>query len=76
MTIYEAMTADNETVSLKEAAGRISASMVYIYPPDVPVIVAGEVIDEHMTEEVIRAAKRGSDILGLAGPDLIKVVKA
>ena len=39
-------------------------------------IVAGEVIDEHMTEEVIRAAKRGSDILGLAGPDLIKVVKA
>ncbi len=46
MTIREAVFADTETVSVKDAVGRICAELTVSCPPAVPIAVSGEEITE------------------------------
>ncbi len=46
MTPYEASQMEAESVTLKEAVGRISAETVIDFPPSVPIVCEGEIIDE------------------------------
>ncbi|HCS00671.1 MAG TPA: ornithine decarboxylase, partial [Lachnospiraceae bacterium] len=55
MTIYEAMTAPYEDIGMQEAEGRIPAETVCIYPPDIPVLIPGEIIRKEDMEEIRRA---------------------
>ena len=41
-TIREAMDSGSELVPIKDAAGKVAAQFVYVYPPGIPVIVPGE----------------------------------
>ena len=46
MTVAHAFHRDREEVPLSRAVGRISADFINLYPPGVPILVPGEVMDD------------------------------
>ena len=54
MQICEAWDAEQETVALEEAEGRIAADFVNLYPPGIPLVVPGEVISAGFIEDIKR----------------------
>ncbi len=63
--IAEALEADKQTVGFMDAAGRISADYIYIYPPGIPIIAPGEVITGEILKEMRQSLDRGISIRGL-----------
>ena len=49
---------------LKDALGEVSADYVYCYPPGIPIIVPGEVIDEETVSVILRNKEAGINISG------------
>lgn len=49
-TIAQGMDSCRRKVSLKDAADRVSAEFVYIYPPGIPIIAPGEVLKKELIE--------------------------
>jgi arginine/lysine/ornithine decarboxylase len=64
MTLREAFLSVARPVPVEEAAGRISADTVVIYPPGSPLITPGERIDRDVVEYILRARKAGLNVLG------------
>lgn len=66
LTPYQALTADAEETDIALSAGKISAETVYVYPPGVPIVAAGEII----TPEIIRILRKypemGYELYGIA----------
>ena len=58
-TIKEAMEAENEELSLKEAVGRTAAEHLWAYPPGIPVVVAGEILTEDTVTWLMEKQKQG-----------------
>lgn len=73
LSIYEAKRKDTESVFLKNAEGRICAEYIYVYPPEIPLIVPGEIIKEKVIEQLIYFQNTGLNVKGLEG-EKIKVV--
>ena len=67
MEIYEAKAGDEISLTLEKAVGKVSASMVCLYPPGAPIIVPGEEISEEAIA-IIREAK--SKKLHVTGMDV------
>jgi len=55
---------------------KISGEYVYLYPPDIPLIVPGEVITKEFIETIERYKSLGMNVEGLEDKELeyIKVV--
>ena len=51
LTIAQALHHGKE-VLLEEAAGEVIGDFINLYPPGIPLLVPGEVIDEHMIEQI------------------------
>lgn len=67
MTIADAMDlsdADKQWIPLDDAAGRVAADYVIIFPPDAPVIVPGEVYDEQVIRTIQEAEICGLTVNG------------
>lgn len=64
-TSYEASLQPAESVSLENAAGRISAETAYVYPPGVPIIVQGERLMEEIVQMLVYYRKQGFEIHGM-----------
>lgn len=64
MTLREAFLSMAEAVDVAEAAGRISADTVVVYPPGAPLITPGEEFDSATVEYIINARKAGLNVLG------------
>lgn len=71
---YQVMEKEKEYISLKESLGRISGANIVPYPPGVPVLVMGEVIDKNCLDTIFYYKDNGLDILGIKN-DQIEVVK-
>ena len=52
MELYEAEDTKSVSVTFEEAEGKISAGLIFLYPPGIPVIVPGEVIRKELLEEL------------------------
>ncbi|MCR5627576.1 MAG: hypothetical protein K6F99_09660 [Lachnospiraceae bacterium] len=65
MKIYDAMNSPSQKVPIGEAAGRVAADFVAAFPPDIPLIVPGEVIDRETVEKIILMKEKGISITGL-----------
>ncbi len=52
MRLFEAWDADKEYVPLDEAQGRVAGDFINLYPPGIPLIVPGEVIDRDLIGRV------------------------
>jgi arginine decarboxylase len=66
---------DGEKIPLREAEGRVATAMVVPYPPGIPLLVPGQVINRGIIEELAAYREYGVEIHGL--PDgLVSVITA
>jgi lysine decarboxylase len=70
MTPRDAFFAPSRAVPLAEAAGHASADLVIPYPPGIPVIAPGDVIEAHKLEYLAQGVAAGFYISGAADPTL------
>jgi arginine/lysine/ornithine decarboxylase len=69
--ISEAESAEEEAVSLSEAAGRTSTVYVYLYPPGIPILAPGERITEKTIADLFSCREMGLKVIGLADGEKI-----
>ena len=62
MPIYEAAKQPTECVPLEQAPGRISGDFLWAYPPGIPLVVPGEVMNDTLISYIHRAEAKGVDI--------------
>ncbi|HHX12520.1 MAG TPA: aminotransferase class I/II-fold pyridoxal phosphate-dependent enzyme [Clostridiales bacterium] len=75
MTPYNAMELETEMVDLQSCQGRISADIITLYPPGIPLIVPGERIDQEFIDYIECSIKEGLTVTGLLGNNrLIEVI--
>lgn len=65
--ISQAADALSEDVALEQAAGRVSADQVCIYPPGIPAVIPGECFGEREIAVLLEAREAGLPVLGLRG---------
>jgi lysine decarboxylase len=78
MTPRDAFFARSRAVPLREAAGEISADLITPYPPGIPVIAPGDVIEAHKLDYLEHGVQAGFYISGAADQTLatIRIVSA
>lgn len=64
---YEIADLSSEECDLEEAAGRIVASDISLYPPGVPLVVAGERISPNVVTTLLAGWKAGYEVVGMTG---------
>ena len=70
----EANLSQGEYISYKDSYGRISKEIIAAYPPGVPLVSFGEIIDNNAIESIERFLREGIEVIGLH-KDKIEVVK-
>lgn len=67
MELYEAADRKKETVSLSRAVCKVAADTICIYPPAVPLVVAGEYIIKGQARLIENAVRSGLQVTGIIG---------
>lgn len=72
----DAFFGDTEFVPVRETAGRIAGELVTPYPPGIPVVVPGEVLNDAVLDYLRTGKHAGMNLPDVADPrfDTIKVV--
>lgn len=70
---FETLNKNSEYVDLNQALGKISAENIVPYPPGIPIINMGEVIDEKTLHDIYYYMDNHVEILGLKN-EKIKVI--
>lgn len=66
LELYEAMELPVKEVSFEEAAGQVSGCFVSLYPPGIPVLLPGEIIDEECIKNIRESIKLQLNVQGIA----------
>lgn len=66
MELYEAMELPQKEIPLGQAAGKISAAAVSIYPPGIPALLPGEVIDEEFISKIWKCIQYRLNLQGIS----------
>ena len=74
MSLSDAIDGDTEEIAFSESAGRISSSMVFLYPPGTPIVAPGEEITPEHVKYIDNCLKAGFNVKGIERSG-IKVVK-
>jgi arginine/lysine/ornithine decarboxylase len=75
LTPRDAFLSPQRSVPLKEASGKISSEIVTVYPPGIPILVPGEVIQEERLDYIEKMVSLGAIVDGLEEENLkIRVV--
>lgn len=64
-----------EEIPLEDAAGRMAADFINLYPPGIPLIVPGEIIDGELIREINESMKLGLTIQGIFESAKIRAVR-
>lgn len=64
LTPRDAFLGETERVPFKEAAGRIIAEFIYVYPPGIPILLPGEVISQDNIDYIINHIEVGLPVKG------------
>ncbi len=62
MPVYKAIEAPSKVVNWNKAAGKLSGSYVWAYPPGVPIVAPGEVISQEILEYLYNLQMAGVHI--------------
>ena len=62
-TISEALDAEGEMLDIHTTEGKVSREYIRVYPPGVPMIVPGEVIDRSILSQLSTTQASGNEIL-------------
>ncbi len=65
MYSYEVPRYETEVVDVCAAAGCIAAEDIYLYPPGVPIVVAGEWISEEIVTALLAGQEAGYEVKGI-----------
>ncbi len=60
----DAFYADTEMIPLREAAGRIIAEFIMVYPPGIPILLPGEVISQENIDYILEHLEVGLPVQG------------
>lgn len=71
---WQALESEVEEVELKDSEGRICASNIVPYPPGIPIIMMGEIIDISTVNMIQYCIRNGVTMLGFEG-NKMKIVK-
>jgi arginine decarboxylase len=55
---------DTEIIPFQDAADRIIAEFIYVYPPGIPILLPGEVITQELINYIINHVKEGLPVKG------------
>ncbi len=75
MTPSQAFHSAQEEIALEDAAGRTAAGFMNLYPPGIPLIVPGEVIDRAMIRKLNVSLELGLTVQGISKSGKIHVVR-
>lgn len=64
-SVCDAKQQRSEDVILENAVGRVSAKYLYLYPPEIPLLVPGEIIADKLLEQIEIFRKQGLNLKGL-----------
>ena len=62
---YEAGLCEMKECLLKDSVGCVSGEYLYLYPPEIPLLVPGEIISPKLLEQIERYKKMNMNIRGL-----------
>ena len=54
-----------ESIPMAEAAGRVCAASIIPYPPGIPIICPGEIIDQEILDYCADLRARGEKVMGI-----------
>ena len=74
MDIREAINSKKEEVEFSSSSGRIATEYVYLYPPGVPVIVPGQMIEKVVIDYLLDCKAKGLQVQGQEDDELINIV--
>lgn len=66
MPLFKAWDRDTEAVELDNAMGRIAGDFVNLYPPGIPMIVPGEVINDRLIDQIKSCIDQGLNVQGIS----------
>jgi arginine decarboxylase len=75
ITPADAYAAQKEQISLSESNGRICANIITPYPPGIPVIYPGEIIDNQTIEYITSIVDIGGKVNGIEGDRNVWVLR-
>ncbi len=65
MTIAQAMDAPVYKVSISNGEGKVSAEFIYLYPPGIPIVAPGEVLNRDIIDLIIKYRELGLPVQGM-----------
>ena len=65
MELWQAKTEPFKEIDLSEAEGKISTSMICLYPPGAPIVVPGEEVTNQAIDVINDALEKGIHVTGL-----------
>ena len=66
MEMHEAMELPAKTVSLEKAIGEVSADLLSLYPPGIPILLPGEIIEKNFINNIRKTLKMRLNLQGNA----------
>ncbi|MCM1264523.1 MAG: aminotransferase class V-fold PLP-dependent enzyme [Butyrivibrio sp.] len=75
MTIAQALESDSMEIPLEQSKGKTAAGFVNLYPPGIPILVPGEVINEYVLEQMRESMSAGLNVQGVSENEMVPVVK-
>lgn len=69
-SICEALNGETQKVLLRESIGRVSAEYVYVYPPGIPIVAPGEILQQEIIETIITYQQHGLPVQGAKDQEL------
>lgn len=66
LELYEAMEQQVLPAAFDEAVGKISGSIVSVYPPGIPILLPGEVIDDEVIKNIRKCIRYQLNLQGVA----------
>lgn len=64
LTPRDAFYGETETLPFKDAADRIIAEFIYVYPPGIPILLPGEVITQELIDYIVEHVEVGLPVKG------------
>jgi arginine decarboxylase len=69
MTIAQAMDESRRRVAIPDGEGMVSAEFVYVYPPGIPIVVPGEVLNKESIGLIMKYKELGLAVQGMEDED-------
>lgn len=75
MTLAQAFYAEQEEIALERAEGRTAADFVNLYPPGIPLVIPGEILERDFINRIRECQRQGLTVQGILPGEKIRVVR-